>query len=156
MALVVRPSKIHSVGVFTTTPLSKGTRIVEYDGPRISVEEADRLYDGASRTYLYGLGDGKTIIDGQGLGAYLNHSCDPNCEIDEIKDRAWIYALRDILAGEELLWDYNLYDDEEPAPCYCGSAKCRGTMYSREWMAKMRRRAQKKKAEPAHRRTKRA
>ena len=27
------------------------------------------------------------------------------------------------------------------APCACGSQKCRGTMYSREWMAKMRRRA---------------
>ncbi len=53
---------------------------------------------------------------------------------------------RDISAGEELLWDYNLYDDEAPAPCDCGSPKCRGTMYSREWMAKMRRKARKKKS----------
>ena len=88
--------------------------------------------------------DGKTVIDGEGLGAYLNHSCDPNCEIDEIKNRAYIFALRDIEAGEELLWDYNLYDDEDPAPCHCGSPKCRGTMYSREWMAKLRRKAAKK------------
>jgi SET domain-containing protein len=156
MALVVRPSRIHSVGVFTTTPVRKGARIVEYDGPRITPEEADRLYDHAPRTYLYGLEDGKTVIDGEGLGAYLNHSCDPNCEIDEIKRRAWIFALRDIAAGEELLWDYNLYDDEDPAPCHCGSPKCRGTMYSREWMAKMRRRAKakKEKAERTARRRK--
>jgi SET domain-containing protein len=145
MALVVRPSRIHSVGVFTTTSIRKGARVVEYAGPRITPEEADRLYDGAARTYLYGLEDGKTIIDGEGLGAYLNHSCDPNCEIDEIKSRAWIFALRDIAAGEELLWDYNLYDDEAPAPCHCGSSKCRGTMYSREWMARMRRKARRKK-----------
>jgi SET domain-containing protein len=144
MSLVVRPSPIHSVGVYTTRSIRRGCRVVEYAGPRITPEEADRLYDGASRTYLYGLEDGKTVIDGEGLGAYLNHSCDPNCEIDEIKGRAWIFALRDIAAGEELLWDYNLYDDEEPAPCHCGSAKCRGTMYSREWMAKMRRQARKK------------
>lgn len=149
MALVIRPSRIHSVGVFTNTPIHKGTRVVEYDGPRISVEEADRLYDGAPRTYLYGLDDGKTIIDGEGLGAYLNHSCEPNCEIDEIKGRAWIFAVRDIAAGEELLWDYNLYDDEDPAPCHCGSPKCRGTMYSREWMAKMRRRANARKKKAA-------
>jgi hypothetical protein len=46
------------------------------------------------------------------------------------------------------VWDYNLYDDEDPAPCHCGSRKCRGTMYSREWMAKMRRReARKEKKE---------
>jgi len=149
--LVVRPSPIHAVGVYTTTSIRKGVRVVEYDGPRITPEEADRRYDGSSRTYLYGLEDGKTVIDGEGLGAYLNHSCDPNCEVDEIKGRVWLFALRDIAAGEELVWDYNLYDDEAPAPCYCGSQKCRGTMYSREWMAKMRRReaSKRKKLESA-------
>lgn len=78
------------------------------------------------------------------MGAYLNHSCDPNCEVDEINNRVWLLAIRDIAAGEELVWDYNLYDDDDPAPCYCGSPKCRGTMYSREWMAKLKRKARKK------------
>ncbi|MFZ0774782.1 MAG: SET domain-containing protein-lysine N-methyltransferase [Candidatus Sulfotelmatobacter sp.] len=145
MALVLRPSRIHSAGVFTTASIRKGTRVVEYLGPRLTPEEANRLYDGASRTYLYGLEDGKTVIDGEGMGAYLNHSCEPNCEVDEIKNRVWIVAIRDIAAGEELLWDYNLYDDEDPAPCHCGSPKCRGTMYSREWLAKLRRREARKK-----------
>ena len=145
MPLVVRPSPIHSVGVYAATPIRKGSRLVEYTGPRITAEEADRLYDEAPRTYLYGLGDGKIVIDGEGLGAYLNHSCDPNCEIDEIKGRVWLFALRNIAAGEELVWDYNLYDDDDPAPCHCGSPKCRGTMYSREWMAKVRRREARKK-----------
>ena len=149
MPLVVRPSPIHAVGVYTTTAIRRGTRIVEYDGERITPEEADRRYDGKSRTYLYGLEDGKTVIDGHGLGAYLNHSCDPNCEVDEIKGRVWLFALRDIASGEELVWDYNLYDDEDPAPCYCGSSKCRGTMYSREWMATMRRREARKKKRAA-------
>jgi len=152
MALVVRPSRIHAVGVFTTAPIRKGARVVEYAGPRLTPEEANRLYDGAPRTYLYGLEDGKTVIDGEGMGAYLNHSCAPNCEVDEIKNRVWIMATRDIAAGEELLWDYNLYDDDDPAPCHCGAPKCRGTMYSREWMARLRRKA-KKKAEKAEKRT---
>ena len=138
MALVVRPSRIHSVGVYTSTPIRKGTRIVEYAGPRITQEEADRRYEGCERTYLYGLNDGKTIIDGEGLGAYLNHSCDPNCEVDEIKGRVWIFAMRNIAAGEELVWDYSLYDDDDPAPCHCGAANCRGTMYSEEWIEKLR------------------
>ena len=145
MALVVRPSPIHSVGVYTSTPIRWKTRVVEYVGERITAEEADRRYNGVSRTYLYGLDDGKTVIDGHGMGAYLNHSCDPNCEVDEIKGRVWIFAIRDIAAGEELLWDYNLYDDEDPAPCHCGSSKCRGTMYSREWMAKLRRKEARRK-----------
>jgi uncharacterized protein len=145
MALVVRPSPIHSVGVYTTTPIRKGSRVVEYDGERITPEEANRRYEGASSTYLYGMDDGKTVIDGHGLGAYLNHSCDPNCEIVETRKRAWLLAIRNIAAGEELVWDYNLYDDDTPAPCYCGSRKCRGTMYSPEWAAKMRRRESRRK-----------
>ena len=145
MPLVVRPSPIHSVGVYTTASIRKGARVVEYAGQRLTPEEADRLYDGVSRTYLYGLEDGKTLIDGEGLGAYLNHSCNPNCEVDEIKDRVWIFALRDIAAGEELVWDYSLYDDESPAPCYCRSPQCRGTMYSPEWLATLRRRDARKK-----------
>ena len=147
MALVVRPSHIHSVGVFTTTASSqrrahRGIRRVR----DITPEEADRLYDGAPRTYLYGLRTAKRSLMARGWAPILNHSCDPNCEIDEIKNRAWIFALRDIAAGEELLWDYNLYDDDDPAPCHCGSPKCRGTMYSQEWMAKMRRKARRKSA----------
>ena len=153
MPLVIRPSRIHAAGVFTTAPIRKGARVVEYSGPRLTAKEANRLYEGADRTYLYGLDDGKTVIDGEGMGAYLNHSCDPNCEVDEIKNRVWILAIRNIAAGEELLWDYNLYDDDDPAPCHCGSAKCRGTMYSREWMAKLRRKARKKAEKRAAART---
>ncbi|HLJ28799.1 MAG TPA: SET domain-containing protein-lysine N-methyltransferase [Candidatus Angelobacter sp.] len=145
MALVTRSSPIHSVGVFTTAPIRKGTRVVEYDGERITPEEGDRRYEGAARTYLYAMDDGKTVIDGRGLGALLNHSCDPNCEVDEIKGRVWIYALRNIAAGEELVWEYSLHGDEDPAPCNCGSPKCRGTMYSKEWIATMRRRAARRK-----------
>jgi uncharacterized protein len=149
MALGVRPSRIHATGVFTNTSIRKGERVIEYSGRRISPEEADRLYEGAPRTYLYGLDDGKTVIDGEGIGAYLNHSCDPNCEVDEAKGRVWIVAIRDIAAGEEIVWDYNLYDDDEPAPCHCGSPKCRGTMYSRDWLAKLRRKAKRKAAREA-------
>ena len=150
MPLVVRPSPIHSIGVYTTTPIRKGTRIVEYAGQRITPAEADRRYDGSARTYLYGLEDGKTVIDGEGWGAFLNHSCDPNCEVEEIRGRVWIFAVRDIAAGEELVWDYNLYDDEAPAPCSCGAANCRGTMYSPEWIEEMRRREERRKKLPGH------
>jgi hypothetical protein len=42
--------------------------------------------------------------------------------------------LRDIAAGEELTYDYNLYDgdDEDEAVCRCGAKNCRGSMYGDE------------------------
>lgn len=132
MALIIRSSDIHAAGCYTTAAIRRGTRVVEYTGPRISPERADEIYDGRSTTYLFGLRNGKEIIDGHGVAMFINHSCDPNCETDEINGRVWIIALRNIKAEEELTYDYMLYDgaEDDPAPCSCGAKKCRGTMYS--------------------------
>jgi SET domain-containing protein len=139
MPLIVRPSKIHATGCYTSSPIPKGTFIVEYAGPRLTIDEADERYVDQPDTYLFGLSDGKHVIDGYGDAAFINHSCDPNCEAVESDDgRVWIMALRDIEAGEELTYDYCLYDgaEDDPSPCTCGSAHCRGTLYSDEELAR--------------------
>jgi uncharacterized protein len=54
---------------------------------------------------------------------YLNHSCDPNCEITG----RTIVARRDVRKGEELTFDYSC-DVDWPGfamPCSCGTPKCR-------------------------------
>jgi uncharacterized protein len=133
MGLLIRSSDIHAAGCYTTEVIPTGTRIVEYTGPRVTPEQGDERYENRETTYLFGL-EGGMLVDGEGMAAFINHSCDPNCETDEIDGRVWIFAARDITAGEELTYDYNLYDGEEddPAPCTCGTKKCRGTMYSPE------------------------
>jgi len=139
MPLTVRFSKIHSTGCYTTSPIAAGTFIVEYTGPRLTVEEADERYMDREETYLFGLSDGKHVIDGYGDAAFINHSCDPNCEAVETSDgRIWIMAIRDIAANEELTYDYYLYDgaEDDPSPCACGSPNCRGTLYSDEELAR--------------------
>jgi len=140
MGLIVRSSLIHAAGVYTTEAIKNGTHIVEYDGPRMSPDAAETLYDGRDLTYLYGLSDGKTIINGTSIAAFINHSCDPNCESDEIGDRVYIIALREIEAGEELVYDYCLYDGEpdDPAPCHCGAKSCRGTMYNEDEIERLK------------------
>jgi len=146
MSLIIRSSAIHAAGCYTTAPIAKGTRIVEYTGQRITKDVADERYKDSIVTYLFGLGDGKVVIDGHGVAMFLNHSCDANCETDEINGRIWIKAIRNIAAGEELVYDYNLYDgDEDPAICNCGAANCRGSMYSVDEL-KSRARAAKKAA----------
>jgi hypothetical protein len=76
---------------------------------------------------------------------FINHSCDANCETSEEKGRVWLKALRKIAAGEEITYDYCLYDGgDDEALCNCGAKKCRGTMYSKEEVR--RRKAAAKKA----------
>jgi uncharacterized protein len=138
MTLVIRRSQIHADGCYTTTSIKKGKRIIEYTGPRLTKEAADAIYEDSPRTYLFGVGDGSFVIDGDGMAAFINHSCTPNCEVDEIKGRIYIFAIRNIRAGEELAYDYNLYDGDpdDPARCLCGTKRCRGSMYSREELHK--------------------
>ena len=43
MGLLIRSSKIHATGCYTTSAVKKGARVVEYTGERITVDEADEL-----------------------------------------------------------------------------------------------------------------
>lgn len=158
MGLLVRSSSLHGAGVYTTSPIRKGTRVLEYTGPRMTREESEGLYSDSEVTYLFTMDDQRTIIDGFGMAAFVNHSCDPNCESDQIGGRIWIIALRDIAANEELTYDYCLWDAEpgEEAPCYCGAKNCRGTMYSEEEIARQKRILQQRKRRRAAKKKKAA
>jgi SET domain-containing protein len=153
MGLIIRSSAIHAAGCYTTTPIRKGARVAEYAGHLLGKEEADALYDNLPITYLFGLGRGSIVIDGHSMAMFINHSCAPNCETEEEDGHIWINALRDIAAGEELTYDYCLYDGgPDEALCNCGARNCRGTMYSK---AEIRRRkaAAAKPAKKARKKT---
>jgi SET domain-containing protein len=131
MSLIIRSSSIHAAGCYTTAPIRKGVRVAEYTGPRLSKDQADKAYEDSPITYLFGLGNGKIVIDGHSMAMFINHSCDPNCETTEANDRIWIKSIRKIAAGEEITYDYCLYDGAvDEAICNCGAKTCRGTMYS--------------------------
>jgi uncharacterized protein len=75
------------------------------------------------------------------MASLVNHSCEPNCEPTEEDGRIYLFALRDIAAGEELTYDYNLTNsNDREMPCPCDSSQCRGTMYSAAEMARRRER----------------
>lgn len=137
MRLIIRSSGIHAAGCFTLGPIKKGVRIVEYTGERIPHDEADKLYEHLPYTYIFGTSEPDIVVDGFGMAMYVNHSCDPNCETEEDEDgKIWISSMRDIAPGEELTYDYLLYEGDGDAPCTCGSKKCRGSMYSPKELAR--------------------
>jgi len=141
----VRQSPIHGRGVFALVGIPKKTRIIEYKGELISDAEADRRYSRAHQhsphTMLFSV-DGGLVIDATRRGnaaRWINHSCQPNCEVDEQNRRIFIKARRDIRPGEELTYDYNLQIGERHTraakrahACSCGARRCRGTMLGEE------------------------
>ena len=134
----VRQSAVHGRGVFAAQTIRKGRRIIEYTERRVPWESIPANVKDA-HTFLFGINDGTDVIDpnvGGNEARWINHSCHPNCEaIEDERGRVFIYALRDICAGEELSYDYQLQVDEPITravkaenTCHCGSSNCRGTM----------------------------
>ena len=89
------------------------------------------------------LGPGRAL-EPIGVFRFLNHSCDPNCELffyvpaargngrqREPADRLWLKSLRRIAIGEELTIDY-AWPAERAIPCLCGAANCRGWIVASE------------------------
>ena len=138
--LVTRRSGIHGKGVFANIDIAKGTRLIEYKGERITDEESENRYPDTTHTFLFMLDSGE-IIDGGSRGntsRWINHSCDPNCEPMEEGNRLFIHAIRDIKAGDELSYEYNLVIEDRYTPaikklyaCRCGTRKCQGTFLAK-------------------------
>jgi SET domain-containing protein len=62
---------------------------------------------------------------------FLNHSCQPSVGF---AGNIVLVAMRDVSAGEELVTDYALFDDDDgEMPCRRGTVSCRGTIGGRDW-----------------------
>ena len=136
-----RRSGVHGKGVFAVQNLAEGEVLIEYVGQIINWKEALRRHphdpSDPNHTFYFHI-DEDRVIDakyGGNSSRWINHSCAPNCEADEDDGRVFIKALRNILAGEELFYDYGLIIDapytkklKAEYPCWCGAPDCRGTL----------------------------
>lgn len=107
-------------GLFSEQDIPRRRFVIEYWGKIIPDEQATR-YGGK---YLFELGNGKTIFGTtrKNIARYINHSCQPNCEVEIVGNHVYIYSKRKIKAGEELNYDYGKeYWDYyiKPHGCLC-------------------------------------
>lgn len=134
----IMQSKIAGYGAFANACIRAGDVVTTLNGTVYPVEEMVRLILGG----VEGDGDQLGIDDGLYLdldepSRAFNHSCDPNCYIQNART---LRAMRDIEVGEELTYDYSttMNDDKERieaagdkvwvCQCTCGSSRCRGVI----------------------------
>lgn len=92
------------LGLFATKIIPKGTRIIEYTGPRVP----NHVVEQSSGKYYFGV-NRKWSVDGSGrdnVARYINHSCRPNAEAIITQNRIWIWSRKKIQPGEEICYDY--------------------------------------------------
>lgn len=123
--LRVVSSGIHGYGVIATRDFAPGELVAEVDGVLWNCEAPGEDRDDCYSLWLRD----DWYFDMVDQTRYINHSCEPNCEVDGDvgPDRPWakITAVRAIRAGEEITYDYG-FTAELAEPCACRAPSCRG------------------------------
>ena len=122
----IKKSNIDNKGLYAAKNIKAGTKIIYYKGKIITKRETEKnpKYDNDKAIYLFNL-NGRYDLDGDfkfNTARLINHSCQPNCEVDGKGLKLWIFALRDIKKGEELSYD----KDYKQFVCRCGAKSCVG------------------------------
>ncbi len=124
--------------MYAQCDIPDGTRIIEYTGEKITKAEAWRREalrvkrakrGGDASVYIFELNKRFDLDGGKGsnVARLINHSCAPNCRAETERGHVWILARRDIVAGEELTFDYGYgFSLWEGHPCRCGASRCVG------------------------------
>ena len=133
------------MGIYASKDIPKNTKIIEYIGEKISKKEGDIRSEKRIKKYLNSKKTGSVYIfelnsqydiDGSkryNTARYINHSCDPNCEVDIKDGEIWISSIKKIKKGDELSYDYGYAfdkDDYKDHVCKCGSKFCIGYIIS--------------------------
>ena len=112
------------LGLFATKDIPKKICIIEYIGPLITQEQANKK----GGKYLFEISKTHTI-DGsvrKNTARYINHSCSPNSEVEVKNTRVFIYSKKKIPMGEEITYDYGKeFFNEYIKPKGCLCKKCR-------------------------------
>jgi SET domain-containing protein len=130
------------LGLFATEPIGKHAFIVEYKGPWLPNEQAEKLEARGNR-YLYEI-NSRWTIDGssrRNIGRYANHSCRPNAESHRIRDKIILRAIRNIRPGEEITYDYGddyLQNVITRRGCKCVKCREKRSARQREWRRRKR------------------
>jgi uncharacterized protein len=122
----VRKSKHGGVGVFANRNFRVGQTITEITGNiihwRTVLSIGGMIQDNTFRF------SNQYFLSPDGIGNYVNHSCEPNAGIVKLDNRLYLKAIGKIIAGQEIVFDYSTIigdDDTWTMKCQCGSDLCR-------------------------------
>ncbi|KAL5494454.1 hypothetical protein EMCRGX_G015790 [Ephydatia muelleri] len=131
-------SSIHGLGLYCLKDIEPGEMVIEYAGTvirSILTDKREKLYESRGiGCYMFRI-DAYDVVDATMSGneaRFINHSCEPNCYSKVIsvdgQKKIMIFALRKLVPGEELTYDYKFPIEVAKIPCHCGSRRCRKTM----------------------------
>lgn len=141
--LAAMRSHIHGWGLFTLRDVPKNGMIIEYMGETVRqciADKRERFYEmsGIGSCYMFRI-DFQRIVDATRIGCmarFMNHCCRPNAYAKVImvvgeegpEKKIVVFALRNIVSGEEITYDYKFPVEDGSLRCTCGAPNCIGRM----------------------------
>ena len=131
----VGESRIEGKGLFARRRIRKGEIVAIKGGHIYDARTLARVKGRVAASYIQ-------IADGFFIGAltapevgrnkmFINHSCAPNLGI---RGQIMYVALRDIMVGEELTYDWAMEENRaDRTRCRCGARRCRRVLTGRDW-----------------------
>ncbi|MBP7998015.1 MAG: SET domain-containing protein [Chloroflexi bacterium] len=120
-------------GIYAQEPLKKGELIVVWGGYMLTGEQFHQLPPHARQHSLQVEEDIFQVpLRPDDPAEMINHSCQPNAGL---QGNVSLVALRAIMAGEEICFDYAMSDGSayDEFDCGCGTASCRGRVSGNDW-----------------------
>ena len=95
-----KSSNIDNRGLFASKNIKKGTKIIYYIGKIITKKQTENnpKFDNDKAIYLFNLNN-RYDLDGDfayNTARLINHSCNPNCEVEGKGLKLWISSIKDI------------------------------------------------------------
>ncbi|MGV3626391.1 MAG: SET domain-containing protein [Betaproteobacteria bacterium] len=127
--LAVHPVR-NGLGIVALKAFAPGVTVCRVRGRVVTAEVVWQYWDNDPRRgencFRY---DADHYLDPEGeIGAYANHSCNPNAGIVKTGRRLLLQAIRPIAVGDEVTHDYSTLlgaDDVWKMRCNCGEPGCR-------------------------------
>ena len=147
-----KKSHVHGSGLFAVQNIKKGSKIIEYIGDKVTKKEGDKRADKQIKQYKKNKNNGMVYvfelnklydIDGSvshNHAKLINHSCNPNCEVEIINNEIWISAIKNIKKNTELSYNYGYSYDTDYVDhiCKCRSSNCVGYILDEDHWPKLK------------------
>ena len=147
-----KKSHVHGSGLFAVQNIKKGSKIIEYIGDKVTKKEGDKRADKQIKQYKKNKNNGMVYvfelnklydIDGsvaRNHAKLINHSCNPNCEVEIINNEIWISAIKNIKKNNELSYNYGYSYDTDYVDhiCKCRSSNCVGYILDEDHWPKLK------------------
>lgn len=119
-------------GVFAKKYIRTGEILAVWGGSVIGRTHFDTLPPALRRISVQVEEDLFLVPSIEGAAEWFNHSCNPNAGM---QGQISLVALRNILPGEEVCYDYAMSDGSpyDEFECHCGNLVCRGRVTGNDW-----------------------